>query len=389
MTNRLEIKWKLDGFVDEQRYYCSETPIDLDNLPTPKAVLAGDVWTYVDTDIEVGKTYYVAVSSVKNNVEKFSEIIEIETNASPWVSTAEFMSKIATNAELYNAVSANFTQSTMGASLSGSAKWAGGVLAPNGKIYGIPENSSDILIIDPEAGTATRSNMGASLSGSAKWAGGVLAPNGKIYGIPENSSDILIIDPEAGTATRSNMGASLSGSVKWQGGVLAPNGKIYCAPFNASSILVIDTNLGTATTISAPANKYTGGVLGVDSNVYFMPRGASSVLKIDTSLNIATLVAPVASSSDAYTGGTILANAKIYSSSFNAAQFIEIDVVNSIFAEKAGVSGVAKWWGCVLAPNGKIYGIPFNATNISILEPNSTIESLTLKYCLSPHINKF
>lgn len=74
MTNRLELNWKLDGFVDEQRYYCSETPIDIENLPEPKAVLAGDVRTYIDTDITVSKTYYVAVGSVKNLVEKLSDI---------------------------------------------------------------------------------------------------------------------------------------------------------------------------------------------------------------------------------------------------------------------------------------------------------------------------
>jgi hypothetical protein len=72
MTNRLEVNWELDGFVDEQRYYCSETPIDPLNLPAAKAVLSGDVRTYIDTDIEVGKTYYVAVGSVKNGVEKIS-----------------------------------------------------------------------------------------------------------------------------------------------------------------------------------------------------------------------------------------------------------------------------------------------------------------------------
>lgn len=76
MTNRLELNWSLDGFVDEQRYYCSETPIDTENLPTAKAVLAGDVRTYVDTDIEIGKTYYVAVGSVKNGVEKLSGIVK-------------------------------------------------------------------------------------------------------------------------------------------------------------------------------------------------------------------------------------------------------------------------------------------------------------------------
>ena len=73
MTNRLELNWKLDGFADEQRYYCSETPIDPENLPVPKAVLAGDVRAYVDTDVEIGKTYYVRVGSVKNDVEKLSD----------------------------------------------------------------------------------------------------------------------------------------------------------------------------------------------------------------------------------------------------------------------------------------------------------------------------
>lgn len=73
MTNRLELSWKLDGFIDEQRYYCSETPIEIENLPAPKVILAGDVRTYVDTDIEVGKTYYVRIGSVKNGVEKISD----------------------------------------------------------------------------------------------------------------------------------------------------------------------------------------------------------------------------------------------------------------------------------------------------------------------------
>jgi len=79
MTNRLEISWKLDGFVDEQRYYCSETPIDIENLPVPKAVLASDMRTYVDTTVDEDKTYYVCVSSVRNNTEKVSAIKKVST----------------------------------------------------------------------------------------------------------------------------------------------------------------------------------------------------------------------------------------------------------------------------------------------------------------------
>ena len=159
---------------------------------------------------------------------------------------------------------ASATRSAMSATLTGSAKWFGGVLAPNGKIYGIPYNSTDILIIDPVTGTATTNTMGASLTGNNQWAGGVLAPNGKIYGIPHSSTDILIIDPIAGTATRSNMGATLTGgSSEWAGGVFAPNGKIYGIPNNSTSILTITPELNTSAVnipidrcISAYYNKF-------------------------------------------------------------------------------------------------------------------------------------
>lgn len=72
-TNRLELNWSLDGFVDEQRYYCSETPIELNALPVPKAFLAGDVRTYVDNvDIHIGRKKYIVISSIKSLVEKVS-----------------------------------------------------------------------------------------------------------------------------------------------------------------------------------------------------------------------------------------------------------------------------------------------------------------------------
>lgn len=81
MTNRLELNWKLDGFVDEQRYYCSETPIDPANLSAPKAILAGDARTYIDSDSIVDVTYYIRVSSVRNGVEKLSEELTVTVSS--------------------------------------------------------------------------------------------------------------------------------------------------------------------------------------------------------------------------------------------------------------------------------------------------------------------
>jgi len=125
---------------------------------------------------------------------------------------------------------------TFGSLGSDSGKWEGGVLAPNGKIYGIPHNSTAVLEIDPASRTATTFG---SLSDSGKWIGGVLAPNGKIYGIPCNSTAVLEIDPASRTATTFG---SLSGSYKWIGGVLAPNGKIYGIPYYSTAVLEISTD---------------------------------------------------------------------------------------------------------------------------------------------------
>jgi hypothetical protein len=112
----------------------------------------------------------------------------------------------------------NTADTTIIAELTGSVKWTGGVLAPNGKIYGIPRTQTSVLIIDPVTNNANTTAI-TGLTGSNKWFGGVLAPNGKIYGIPWNSTSVLIIDPVTNTANTTAM-TGFSGSQKWGGGVL-------------------------------------------------------------------------------------------------------------------------------------------------------------------------
>jgi hypothetical protein len=177
------------------------------------------------------------------------------------------------------------TRSTMGATLTGTDKWVSGALGPDGKIYGIPWSSTDILIIDPVAGTATRSTMGATLTGTFKWISGTLGPYGKIYGVPDNATDILIIDPVVGTATRSTMGATLTGESKWLSSTLGPDGKIYGIPWSSTDILIIDPLIDTATLSTMGADltgveKWIGAVLGPDNKIYGIPDTATDILII-------------------------------------------------------------------------------------------------------------
>ena len=218
------------------------------------------------------------------------------------------------------------------AGLGGTLKWIGGVLAPNGKIYGIPYSSTSVLIIDPVANTANTTAITGLGSGN-KWLGGVLAPNGKIYGMPLDASSVLIIDPVTNTANTTTI-TGLSGLGKWNGGVLAPNGKIYGIPYSSPSVLIIDpvTNTADTTAITGLSGdgKWRGGVLAPNGKIYGIPWNSESVLIIDPVTNTANTTAIT------------------------------------------GLSGSAKWSGGVLAPNAKIYGMPRNASSVLIIDPVTT-----------------
>ena len=262
------------------------------------------------------------------------------------------------------------TTSNGSGSLSGSAKWYGGVLAPNGKIYGIPAVSSSVLVIDPATGITTTFG---SLSGTYKWIGGVLAPNGKIYGIPYASTSVLVIDPA--TNTTSTFG-SLSGSSKWYGGVLAPNGKIYGIPFTSTSVLVIDPAVGTATTFGSLSgtNKWDGGVLAPNGKIYGIPYDSTSVLVIDPATNTTSTFGSLSGSSK-WSGGVLAPNGKIYGIPFNSTSVLVIDPATNTTSTFGSLSGSNKWVKGVLAPNGKIYCISYDSTSVLVIDPSTNTTS--------------
>jgi hypothetical protein len=92
-------------------------------------------------------------------------------------------------------------------------------------------DQTNIGLFDPNT-----TNLFGSLGAGNKWYGGVLAPNGKIYGMPYFSTQILEIDPITQTT---NLFGDFSGSSGWIGGVLTLNGKIYTIPFSSTQILEI------------------------------------------------------------------------------------------------------------------------------------------------------
>ena len=146
----------------------------------------------------LGDSASTARSKINNNYsEMYSGYTTLSANSATWWSFDPYGIQFFDKQLIQTA-----TRTTFGLSVGG---YTGGVLSTDGLIYCVPDNSTDILIINPFNDTATKTTFGLTLSDVDKWEGAVLGKNGKIYGIPSLSNDILIIDPINKIANRTNV----------------------------------------------------------------------------------------------------------------------------------------------------------------------------------------
>ena len=107
----------------------------------------------------------------------------------------------------------------------------------------VPYAASSVLIIDPLTNSADITTITISIgrpslawwggnlgfSETDAWSGGVLAPNGKIYGIPWGDREVLIIDPATNKYDATNLTVP-TGSGKWRGGMSELSTKAQRSP---------------------------------------------------------------------------------------------------------------------------------------------------------------
>ena len=261
--------------------------------------------------------------------------------------------------------------------------YAGGVLAPNGKIYCIPHAATAIGLIDPISNTfSSNSVTGTAIAVSPAYCGGVLAPNGKIYCIPRVETSIGLIDPISNTFTKFG---SASGYI---GGVLGPNGKIYCIPNSSGTIGVIDPVTNTFTTFGSSISGYSGGVLAPNGKIYCIPNSATVVGVIDPTVTPNTF--STFGSATGYFGGVLGPNGKIYCTPYISANVGVIDPDGSSFTTlgTAPASGYP-YVTSILAPNGNIYCMQFGSTSYGVISFTGLSQLPSSNYCLSAYANKF
>ncbi len=315
------------------------------------------------------KTYTVSTLNSTGSTTA-STSLSIKINAfRPWSDVQPIL-----NTQAGLGVSTTATVTTIG-NVSGAAspRWQGGVMAPNGKIYGIPRTSSSVLKIDPS--TDSVSLFGSVGAGGEKWWGGVLAPNGKIYGIPASDSNVLVINP-ANDTTYTFPAPSGTG-YKWGGGVLAPNGKIYAMPCDDSRVLVIDPANDTTYTFGSLTGCISWGdaVLAPNGKIYSIT--GATVRVVDPSNDTAYTFGTLGGSAGSWSNSGVLApNGKIYYMAHASASVLVVNPSNDTFYTFGSFGGTQKFTGGVLAPSGRIYGMPL--ASLQVLEINASNDSTSL-----------
>jgi len=155
-------------------------------------------------------------------------------------------------------------------------KFDGCVLAPNGKVYGVPYDARIVGEFDPATKRFTPIDISSTISSHEKYLGGVLAPSGNIYFGSNSGNNVGEFDP----STKSFTTITSSSGTHW-GGVLAPNGKIYfCNVHQSRDIGEFDPSTKTYRSISSTGTTgnlpFIGGVLA-QGKLFCIPYDDTSI----------------------------------------------------------------------------------------------------------------
>lgn len=211
--------------------------------------------------------------------------------------------------------------------------------------------------------------------------------DGAIYGICQNATGVLRIDPVEQNATIH--GNYPCGGYKWHGAVNHPDGNVYGIPAHADTVLkLIPGPKPQITTIGGPIRtgahrtdgkyKFLGGVVGGDNKVYFFPSDADYVCQIDPETDEVREVGPNLRDiedihNNKWQNGLTTQDGTIYGIPLKGSKVIRIvtspkdsnggSTEPQITTVGGPYTGLNKWEGGVTAANGDMYCMPLNCNH--------------------------
>lgn len=289
-------------------------------------------------------------------------------------STAQSVLKINTLTDLYT---------TFGTVTATLAKYGGAVYSSNGKVYFCPQNANSVMVIDTlnsdaisyfdQVGVQSDADDGA-LNGAAQWYGIYQGADGRLYCVPFNATEVMIIDPSDDSITFIDttgvvaFGAgNLGAGGKWDGGCVYGD-YIYCSPSDATDFLKINTLTGTCTrfeTVPAGTSKWAISTVGPNDFIYIFPYFDNRVIKLnpadDTFSYLATTIGSI-DSTIKVGAATLMPDGRILVTPCEQTQSrmlnTSTDALTTIGRSLSGVTNL-RWIGGAIAANGASYAVPF------------------------------
>ena len=169
----------------------------------------------------------------------------------------------------------------IGFTLSGVAKYAGGVLLQDGRVYCVPHNATYPLLFDPVSNAVSFST--ASFPAEGAYWGGVLLPDGRVFNVPHNATSARIYDPVTDTVS---LVPGFPGNYAFLGGCLLPCGRVLCIPYSVPYCVIYDPIRDVITVSSgtfSASNGYAGAVLLPDGRAFVSPCNDTTAKLLNTS----------------------------------------------------------------------------------------------------------
>jgi len=134
-----------------------------------------------------------------------------------------------------------------------------------------------------------------------------------------------------------------------------------------------------------PFAGFAGGHISEYGDIYFSAHSSSSVLKLNRNSRTTSLIGFLGNSAQKHAKFNRSPQGNLYAPPFNAvsnANILKVDpLTDTVTAFDNTSSGIRRYYGFVLANNGMMYGIPYQATTILKLDPStdtvSTVGSFT------------
>ena len=168
---------------------------------------SGGWFTVYDADTNIASK-----AGISTTVKTLSENFEFVGGVSHPNGNVYWMPFDGQTVSYYNEASDSWTDVDVSSVISNNSDaLQGGVLMTDGRIVGVPYSFTELFVFDPSDDSFYSDTYGMDLSGTNKYIGGALAPNGNVYfaNFQNNAVDQIEFDTQANVAVERSIGSGL------------------------------------------------------------------------------------------------------------------------------------------------------------------------------------